>query len=765
MNFINNHKNGLCGALSVAMILTAAPAVLAAETDAATTLAEATPAPTATPEATATPTAEPTQAPGEKNIDLGVTASIYTTDEKNVYKVTFKTDDALPNVSSLDFTATFSSGTINSVELGDALKSSGSVSKSITDDKTIKLSWKDGTVIYGSTVIFSVYVTSTSTLSEKNIAVDEFLAEDTDGTSYIITPELTCEKGVNMPTLSTTEQNAYNKLKALPNLSELSFYGDTDKKTICDINSKYKEPVDEALSSYNTLSSTGRKNVETALKIDGLSTSELDTLSGAIEAMEEVVGILELDKCYEGLSEDTALNYRYVYETFTNLSTNAPGELKYAPTAASEYSEALKSIDESNKIVEKKLTEKTEKTYEYYQTQISALKVQFDSAKNYSQIKLSKALLSSITLIADELYKDIEDNYTGSYKNYMLSDIEDITSSITDSDLVYKNLPTAEVPSEIRIGSTWTVAFTRKKPLYDQNAKIEVYIYNESGKQISTKSSTFPSGNSTSSINISLKQSESKGNETLTVKCYYVYNDISYLVESQSTEAKPPKSTNSGTSTGGSTGNSSGSNSSNGSGTLYPNFDDDATPTPTKAPSTADINPYSDIDSFDWAKEAIIGLTNAGIVNGMGDDEFNPTGNVTREQFCKMVVQLFGVSVNETDTDFADVDENAWYAPYITAAVQAGYVQGQSSEYFGVGEVIMRQDMATILYRATGFSGDEASLSFTDTDNIAAYAKDAVAELVGLGVMNGYSDGSFKPRGSATRAEAAKVIWGIYELL
>lgn len=43
--------------------------------------------------------------------------------------------------------------------------------------------------------------------------------------------------------------------------------------------------------------------------------------------------------------------------------------------------------------------------------------------------------------------------------------------------------------------------------------------------------------------------------------------------------------------------------------------------------------------------------------------------------------------------------------------------------------------------------------------------KTRIAELVGLGVMNGYEDGSFKPRGSATRAEASKVIYGTYKIV
>ena len=257
-------------------------------------------------------------------------------------------------------------------------------------------------------------------------------------------------------------------------------------------------------------------------------------------------------------------------------------------------------------------------------------------------------------------------------------------------------------------------------------------------------------------------------NGSVSVRCYYKVDSNSYYLGEKSTSIfYSPQNSTFGTngSGGGSTGGWSTNDGNTSSGDRPNNeSDNNERPEPTRVPSQADNNPYNDIDSYDWAREAIIGRTNAGIVNGMGDGGFNPAGNVTREQFCKMVVQMYGLDASETSNYFGDVDENAWYAPYVTAAVNAGFVQGQSDDYFGIGESIMRQDMATILYRAINMTSDKAELNFTDNDNIAEYAKDAVAELVGLGIMNGYEDGSFKPRGSATRAEAAKVIWGIYNL-
>ena len=72
---------------------------------------------------------------------------------------------------------------------------------------------------------------------------------------------------------------------------------------------------------------------------------------------------------------------------------------------------------------------------------------------------------------------------------------------------------------------------------------------------------------------------------------------------------------------------------------------------------------FGDISNYGWAKDAIEGLYYAGIVNGMEENVLNPGRccMVTREQFCKMVVQLFGaLNYDETSARFNDVKDGAW---------------------------------------------------------------------------------------------------------
>lgn len=773
-------NNLVCGLVSAAVLTTAvsAPAVFAAgennnETITATdtVLTDETTEATASPEPSATaepeePTVspEPTATPGAQEMDMKVTATVYTTDEDDVYKVVFKTASSLPEILGFELTATFDTAEINSVSFGESFAGNGETSKSITDDKTITYVWKNGsTALSGAVVLSNASVTSKNKITSHNMSIDKFTATLKDGSELIINPTLSVVEGTNMPDLTEKEQSSYDALMALPEISALTFYKDEEKDDLYDISSYYSARIDTAVELYDSMMETSKKRIDTALSISNKSITDFYTLQKAAKAMQEVSGIMQMPECYDGITDDSsALNYEYLKTTFDNLSTSVPSALKRAAKATEEYNEVVSKLTDYNKYIETALKTLEDKTAENYNTKIASLEVQYSKANSFSLHTLYKTYLSSLKTIAQSLYDDVNKNYSGTYKEYMLSSIEKIINKIEDGNVVSDNLPIFSITNGINIGYSWSVSVKRRKAIIDQDATVQVYAYNSKGEVIQNSSEkAFKAGDESVSVSLPSTTKMYKTGDVVHVKCYYKYNDISYYLGEDTVTAY--KTVNPNKNQGGSTGGNTGGDT-NGSGTVYPSSAP-TEPDPTKAPNFADENPYTDLDGYDWALESIIGLTNAGIVNGMGDNKFDPSGNVTREQFCKMVVQMFGLDATDTTSHFNDVDETKWYAPYVTAAVNAGYVQGQSDEYFGIGEVIMRQDMATILYRAINKSGDGVILEFTDNSDIAAYAKDAVAELVGLGVMNGYEDGSFKPRGSATRAEASKVIYGTYKIV
>lgn len=176
---------------------------------------------------------------------------------------------------------------------------------------------------------------------------------------------------------------------------------------------------------------------------------------------------------------------------------------------------------------------------------------------------------------------------------------------------------------------------------------------------------------------------------------------------------------------------------------------------------------YKDVSSDAWYAKAVKKLTEKGIVSGDGTGNFNPTSTVTREQFVKMLLLAFGADLQDVDNTFADVDASAWYAPYVLTASKLGIVKGVNDSAFGIGDSILRQDMAVLIARVLetlGVELDTKSVAFTDDKEISNYAYDAVYAVKNLGIINGY-DGAFSPKSVLTRAEAAQVISALIDYI
>lgn len=236
-------------------------------------------------------------------------------------------------------------------------------------------------------------------------------------------------------------------------------------------------------------------------------------------------------------------------------------------------------------------------------------------------------------------------------------------------------------------------------------------------------------------------------------------DDYNELKSSASKPGGGGGSTGGGSTGGGSTGGSNGP--SIGGGITY-------NPTPGTDKDELKIT-FNDIDGVQWASEAILALADKGIISGKAEKIFAPDDPVTREEFAKMLIGAMGLSDEEYgDNIFSDVPADAWYAPFVNIANEYGIVTGRDDGTFGVGDNITRQDMAVMLYRALQSRGadvDVTDITFDDGGDISDYAKDAVSALCNLGAINGVGDNKFEPMGTATRAQAAKVIYSVLEQL
>ena len=185
-----------------------------------------------------------------------------------------------------------------------------------------------------------------------------------------------------------------------------------------------------------------------------------------------------------------------------------------------------------------------------------------------------------------------------------------------------------------------------------------------------------------------------------------------------------------------------------------------ATPAPTKAP-TPTTEPgkqvFEDVPSTYWAYSYIMDLYDAGIVNGASATIFYPENNVTRAEFTKMAVVLFGLDSKSTESQFTDVPANEWYAKYVVAATEAGIVTGISETEFAPNDDVTREQMAAIIGRYLDITS-KAAMKYTDSAAISDYAVPYVSGLTEKGLLTGEEDGTFRPAASAARSEAAALL-------
>ena len=172
---------------------------------------------------------------------------------------------------------------------------------------------------------------------------------------------------------------------------------------------------------------------------------------------------------------------------------------------------------------------------------------------------------------------------------------------------------------------------------------------------------------------------------------------------------------------------------------------------------------WKDLDSVEWAKEAIYGLGTRNMISGRDAETFDPNANITRAEYCQILVNSIGMTQVSADSSFADVASDAWYYHAVSVASNLGIVSGYGDGNFGPNDLITRQDMALMTQRAvTAMNKTLATASvgtFADDTEISDYAKDAVYNLANAGIINGMGDGTFGPKNNATRAQAAVIIY------
>ncbi|WP_165280039.1 S-layer homology domain-containing protein [Paenibacillus protaetiae] len=179
---------------------------------------------------------------------------------------------------------------------------------------------------------------------------------------------------------------------------------------------------------------------------------------------------------------------------------------------------------------------------------------------------------------------------------------------------------------------------------------------------------------------------------------------------------------------------------------------------------------FSDIASVEaWAGRAIQVIAAKGAIEGKSEGVFAPKDQITRAEFAKMLIRAFDLENGAAKENFNDVNSGDWFASYVAAAAKLGIINGRTATEFAPNATITRAEMATMIARtlkavqgsAAAVNTDNVLAQFADASSISSALKDGVAYAASQGIVEG-SGGKFRPKDSATRAEAAAMIYRAY---
>lgn len=182
---------------------------------------------------------------------------------------------------------------------------------------------------------------------------------------------------------------------------------------------------------------------------------------------------------------------------------------------------------------------------------------------------------------------------------------------------------------------------------------------------------------------------------------------------------------------------------------------------------------FSDVNEAAWYKDSVRFVVEKELFKGTGAGQFSPQLHMTRSMFVSVLGRLSGtVDGDFPDMAFTDVNGKSWYAAYVSWASENGIVSGFGNGTFGPDEDVSREQMALFLYRYAKWKGldiQAASISsengsgFKDSASISTWALEAVEWAAGAGIVTGKPGNVFDPKGKATRAEVAAIIYRFVE--
>lgn len=176
---------------------------------------------------------------------------------------------------------------------------------------------------------------------------------------------------------------------------------------------------------------------------------------------------------------------------------------------------------------------------------------------------------------------------------------------------------------------------------------------------------------------------------------------------------------------------------------------------------------FTDVDSH-WAKEAVNDMGSRMIINGVGENKFDPDRDITRGEFAAIIVKALGLKPGTGTNPFNDVQASDWYAASIETATQYNIISGYGKGKFGPKDKITREQAMSMIARAMKLTGLKEELqgkemqkllaAFGDASKASEYAKASIAACIKAGIADSKEGNMSQVKGNITRAEVAVIV-------
>ena len=186
-----------------------------------------------------------------------------------------------------------------------------------------------------------------------------------------------------------------------------------------------------------------------------------------------------------------------------------------------------------------------------------------------------------------------------------------------------------------------------------------------------------------------------------------------------------------------------------------------------KDEETTELN-FTDVKESDWFYKGVAYVVDKGIMSGVAENQFDPSGKLTRAMLVQMLYNMESRPACDAENAFIDVPVGQWYTDAVIWANDEKIVSGMGDGLFAPNMEITREQMVVMLYNYAKYKGYDVTASadlskFADNASVSTWAQPAMQWAVAEGYISGMGDNQLAPQGTATRAEIASVIMRFME--